>query len=194
MSSWRPRAICASPRGGDRSVIDDIEARFAKPAPAPRREAVRKPLLSPWAFAALRGGLAAVISGGVPAAASGLADAREFPHEIWARCLRRSALRRALQRPDRGQPAAPARGLARLSRGQQGRARRGRPDPDPADGAGGADADRRDRHRRRRRGLDRGSRLSRRRGGVSRGRRRGRRHQAGSMGHDADARGARRPS
>ena len=28
-------------------VTDDIEARFAKPAPAPRRDAARKPMLSP---------------------------------------------------------------------------------------------------------------------------------------------------
>ena len=77
-------------------VTGEIEPRFARAAPAPRRAAMRKPLLSPWAsqlkdmdwpmsyriaFRPLR---------------PGLADAREFPHEIWARCLRRSALRHRL--------------------------------------------------------------------------------------------------
>ncbi|WP_456835302.1 GntR family transcriptional regulator [Bradyrhizobium sp. USDA 4509] len=51
-------------------VTDDIEARFAKALPAPRRDAARKPLLSPWGVAALRYGLAAVLPGRFPAAAS----------------------------------------------------------------------------------------------------------------------------
>ncbi|MGY4477872.1 MocR-like pyridoxine biosynthesis transcription factor PdxR [Bradyrhizobium sp. USDA 3364] len=75
-------------------VTDDIEARFARPAPAPKREAARKPLLSPWALQLSDTDWPLSYQANFRPLRSGLADAREFPHEIWARCLRRSALRR----------------------------------------------------------------------------------------------------
>ena len=75
-------------------VSDDIEARFAKPVAAPRRETVRKPLLSPWALQLSDTDWPLSYQAKFRPLRSGLADAREFPHEIWARCLRRSALRR----------------------------------------------------------------------------------------------------
>ncbi|MEZ0063623.1 GntR family transcriptional regulator/MocR family aminotransferase [Bradyrhizobium elkanii] len=75
-------------------VTDDIEARFAKPALAPKREAARKPSLSPWALQLSDSDWPLSYQADFRPLRPGLADAREFPHEIWARCLRRSALRR----------------------------------------------------------------------------------------------------
>ncbi|OKO67047.1 aspartate aminotransferase, partial [Bradyrhizobium sp. NAS96.2] len=75
-------------------VSDDIEARFAKPVASPRRETARKPLLSPWALQLSDTDWPLSYQAKFRPLRSGLADAREFPHEIWARCLRRSALRR----------------------------------------------------------------------------------------------------
>ncbi|TWC06048.1 GntR family transcriptional regulator [Bradyrhizobium macuxiense] len=75
-------------------VSDDIEARFAKPGAAPKRETVRKPLLSSWALQLSDTDWPLSYQAKFRPLRSGLADAREFPHEIWARCLRRSALRR----------------------------------------------------------------------------------------------------
>ena len=83
-------------------VADDIGERFAKAAskaaskaaPAPRREAVRRPSLSPWALRLSDTDWPLSYQADFRPLRPGLADAREFPHEIWARCLRRSALRR----------------------------------------------------------------------------------------------------
>ena len=55
--------------------------------------------------------------------APGLADAREFPHEVWARCLRRAARSQACG-GNQGQPSGASRGVAQPSRGasrRQGR-------------------------------------------------------------------------
>ncbi|QPF86773.1 PLP-dependent aminotransferase family protein [Bradyrhizobium genosp. L] len=83
-------------------VADDIQQRFAKAAPAPkrapksetRRDAVRKPVLSPWAAKLSETDWPLSYQAEFRPLRPGLADAREFPHQIWARCLRRSALRR----------------------------------------------------------------------------------------------------
>ncbi|KWV57963.1 aspartate aminotransferase [Bradyrhizobium macuxiense] len=75
-------------------VTDDIEERFAKAAPVPKRDAARKPLLSPWALRLQDVDWPLSYQADFRPLRPGLADAREFPHEIWARCLRRSALRR----------------------------------------------------------------------------------------------------
>jgi GntR family transcriptional regulator/MocR family aminotransferase len=75
-------------------VTDDIEARFARAVPAPRRDAARKPQLSPWALQLSDTDWPLSYQADFRPLRPGLADAREFPHEIWARCLRRSALRR----------------------------------------------------------------------------------------------------
>ena len=75
-------------------VTDDIEERFAKAAPVPRRDAARKPLLSPWALRLKDVDWPLSYQADFRPLRPGLADAREFPHEVWARCLRRSALRR----------------------------------------------------------------------------------------------------
>ncbi|MFB9262086.1 PLP-dependent aminotransferase family protein [Bradyrhizobium erythrophlei] len=75
-------------------VIDDIEERLAGATPVPRREATRKPQLAPWALRLEDVGWPMSYQAEFRPLRAGLADAREFPHEIWARCLRRSALRR----------------------------------------------------------------------------------------------------
>ncbi|WP_407147523.1 PLP-dependent aminotransferase family protein [Bradyrhizobium sp. ORS 86] len=75
-------------------VTGDIEQRSAKAAPAPKREAARNPLLSPWALRLKDVDWPLSYQAGFRPLRPGLADAREFPHEIWARCLRRVALRR----------------------------------------------------------------------------------------------------
>ncbi|AUC95881.1 aspartate aminotransferase [Bradyrhizobium sp. SK17] len=75
-------------------VADAIETHFAKPATAPKREAARKPLLSPWALQLSEADWPLSYQAEFRPLRPGLADAREFPHEIWARCLRRGALRR----------------------------------------------------------------------------------------------------
>ena len=75
-------------------VTADIEERFARAPPAPKREAARKPLLSPWALRLKDEDWPMSYQAEFRPLRPGLADAREFPHEIWARCLRRSALRR----------------------------------------------------------------------------------------------------
>lgn len=75
-------------------VTDAIEVRFAKLATAPKREAARKPLLSPWALQLSEVDWPLSYQAEFRPLRPGLADAREFPHEIWARCLRRGALRR----------------------------------------------------------------------------------------------------
>lgn len=75
-------------------VTSDIEDRFAKAAPEPKRDAARKPLLSPWASRLKDVEWPLSYQAAFRPLRPGLADAREFPHEIWARCLRRSALRR----------------------------------------------------------------------------------------------------
>ncbi|MBR0794713.1 PLP-dependent aminotransferase family protein [Bradyrhizobium jicamae] len=75
-------------------VTDDIEERFARAEPMPKREASRKPLLSPWALQLKDVDWPLSYQADFRPLRPGLADAREFPHEIWARCLRRSALRR----------------------------------------------------------------------------------------------------
>jgi len=75
-------------------VTDDIEERFVKAALAPRREAVRKPSLSPWALRLTETDWPLSYQADFRPLRPGLADAREFPHQIWARCMRRGALRR----------------------------------------------------------------------------------------------------
>jgi len=75
-------------------VTDDIEERFARSKPAPKREASRKPLLSPWALRLRDVDWPQSYQADFRPLRPGLADAREFPHEVWARSLRRSALRR----------------------------------------------------------------------------------------------------
>ncbi len=75
-------------------VTDAIEARFAKPATAPKREAARRPSLSPWALRLSEADWPLSYQANFRPLRPGLSDAREFPHEIWARCLRRAALRR----------------------------------------------------------------------------------------------------
>ncbi|WP_229177391.1 MocR-like pyridoxine biosynthesis transcription factor PdxR [Bradyrhizobium ivorense] len=75
-------------------VTDDIEERFVRAAPAPRRDGARKPLLSPWALRLTETDWPLSYQANVRPLRPGLADTREFPHELWARCLRRSALRR----------------------------------------------------------------------------------------------------
>jgi GntR family transcriptional regulator / MocR family aminotransferase len=75
-------------------VATDIEERFARAAPAPKREFARKPLLSPWAMRLRDVDWPLSYQADFRPLRPGLADIREFPHEIWARCLRRSALRR----------------------------------------------------------------------------------------------------
>jgi len=75
-------------------VTVDIEERFARAAPMPGRAAARKPLLSPWASRLKDADWPMSYQAEFRPLRPGLADAREFPHEIWARCLRRSALRR----------------------------------------------------------------------------------------------------
>ena len=75
-------------------VTDDIEQRFAKSAPALQRAAARKPPLSPWALRLSDIDWPLSYQADFRPLRPGLADAREFPHELWARCLRRSALRR----------------------------------------------------------------------------------------------------
>ncbi|WP_426435118.1 PLP-dependent aminotransferase family protein [Bradyrhizobium genosp. P] len=75
-------------------VAADIEERFARAAPAPKRNVVRKPQLSPWAMRLRDVDWPLSYQAAFRPLRPGLADAREFPHEIWARCLRRSALRR----------------------------------------------------------------------------------------------------
>lgn len=75
-------------------VADDIQQRLAKAEPAPKREAARKPALSPWAAKLSETDWPLSYQAEFRPLRPGLADAREFPHQIWARCLRRSALRR----------------------------------------------------------------------------------------------------
>jgi GntR family transcriptional regulator/MocR family aminotransferase len=77
-----------------RPVVADIEERFAKPVPSPRRNASQKLLLSPWAERLKDMDWPMSYQAAFRPLRPGLADAREFPHEVWARCLRRSALRR----------------------------------------------------------------------------------------------------
>ncbi|MCA6121175.1 PLP-dependent aminotransferase family protein [Bradyrhizobium sp. WSM 1704] len=75
-------------------VTDNIEERFVRPAPAPRRDGGRKPLLSPWALGLAGSDWPLSYQADFRPLRPGLADVREFPHQIWARCLRRAALRR----------------------------------------------------------------------------------------------------
>lgn len=75
-------------------VTDDIEQRFAKAFAVPKRDTVRSPSLSPWAKQIADADWPLSYQADFRPLRPGLADAREFPHEIWARCLRRSALRR----------------------------------------------------------------------------------------------------
>ncbi|QOZ24699.1 PLP-dependent aminotransferase family protein [Bradyrhizobium sp. CCBAU 51753] len=75
-------------------VTDDIEERFVRAAPVPRHDGGRKPLLSPWALRLTETDWPLSYQANVRPLRPGLADTREFPHELWARCLRRSALRR----------------------------------------------------------------------------------------------------
>lgn len=89
-----------SVRRGRRPVV----AESLSPFPKPRRDRVRPHSrdfrLSTWAAQLSHANWPPVYPGRPRAFQPGLADEREFPHDIWARCLRRAAAN-ALRQKDR---------------------------------------------------------------------------------------------
>lgn len=80
-------------RGRRAAVAAHIEERLAKAAPGVTRAPLPKPSLSPWASRLAHMDWPLSYQAAFRPLRPGLADVREFPDEIWARCLRRSAAR-----------------------------------------------------------------------------------------------------
>jgi GntR family transcriptional regulator/MocR family aminotransferase len=81
-------------RGRRPVVAANIDGRLPNAGSAPRWAAVQKPKLSPWASRLAQMDWPLSYQAEFRPLRPGHADAREFPHEIWARCLRRNAARR----------------------------------------------------------------------------------------------------
>jgi len=85
-------------QGRRAAVAADIDERFGRDEPRPARMP-SKPSLSPWASRLEQMDWPLSYQAAFRPLRPGLADAREFPNEIWARCLRRSAIRRGRNQP-----------------------------------------------------------------------------------------------
>jgi GntR family transcriptional regulator / MocR family aminotransferase len=81
-------------RGRRPVVASNLDGRVSATLSAPRRFAVRKTELSPWASRLSQMDWPLSYQAAMRPFRPGHGDAREFPHEIWARCLRRNAIRR----------------------------------------------------------------------------------------------------
>jgi GntR family transcriptional regulator/MocR family aminotransferase len=71
------------------------DERFAAPRSSPARARPTKPRLSPWALRLRQTDWPMSYQAPLRPLRPGHTDAREFPNEVWARCLRRSAVRAA---------------------------------------------------------------------------------------------------
>lgn len=92
---------------GRRPVVTaGLSFESGKPASKAKKQRARLPRVSPWARDLHRVDWPPVYTGRPRALQPGLADEREFPHALWARCLRRAASR-ALRRQDQS-PNHPA--------------------------------------------------------------------------------------
>lgn len=80
-------------RGRRPVVAANLDGRVPAALSAPRRPAVRKLELSPWASRLSEMDWPLSYQAAMRPFRPGHGDAREFPHEIWARCLRRNAVR-----------------------------------------------------------------------------------------------------
>jgi GntR family transcriptional regulator / MocR family aminotransferase len=85
-------------RGRRAVVIADSDERFVA-APSMSRTSSARPLLSPWATRLTQMDWPMSYQVALRPLRPGLADAREFPHEVWARCLRRSAVHAGKREP-----------------------------------------------------------------------------------------------
>ncbi|MFK4509026.1 GntR family transcriptional regulator/MocR family aminotransferase [Bradyrhizobium daqingense] len=74
-------------------VMIDGRERIKQAGAAAAGERARKPRLSPWAAKLQRADWPMSYRGQLKPLRPGLGDFREFPNEVWARCLRRSAVR-----------------------------------------------------------------------------------------------------
>src|SRR4051794_19137126 len=80
---------------GRRPVVAAVEKMQLIAADAERRQESGPPRISRWASLITKADWHFINDGRPRPFAPGLADAREFPHEVWARCLRRAAGARA---------------------------------------------------------------------------------------------------
>lgn len=80
-------------RGRRPLIAATIDGRLSNAGSAPRQAALRRPQLSPWASRLTHMDWPLSYQAAFRPLRPGHADVREFPHEIWARCLRRSAAR-----------------------------------------------------------------------------------------------------
>ena len=80
---------------GRRPVVAAVEKMQLIAADAGRRQESSPPRISRWASLITKADWHFINDGRPRPFAPGLADAREFPHEVWARCLRRAAGARA---------------------------------------------------------------------------------------------------
>lgn len=80
-------------RGRRPVVAAVIDRRVTGTQAAPRRAAIRPPRLSPWASRLARADWPMSYQAPFRPLRPGHGDYREFPSEIWARCLRRNAAR-----------------------------------------------------------------------------------------------------
>ena len=81
-------------RGRRATVAAHIDERLTKASPGVTRAPLRRPSLSPWASRLAHMDWPLSYQAEFRPLRPGFADVREFPDEIWARCLRRSAVRR----------------------------------------------------------------------------------------------------
>lgn len=113
------------------------------------RERSGKPRLSPWALNLKQTDWPMSYQASLRPLRPGHGDFREFPDEVWARCLRRNAVRAARRELGPVNRTRLRKVLADYLATSRG-VRRRRPDHDPAERAGCVDLDCRDHHHARR--------------------------------------------
>jgi len=82
-------------RGRRPAVATQLDDCALVPDPAPRRDIVRMPGLSRWASQLVSTDWPMSYQAPMRPLRAGQGDVREFPHAVWARCLRRNVLRRS---------------------------------------------------------------------------------------------------
>ena len=99
-NNWRPKAMSAFPPGAGRRSPKACRSMAARRRRKQAASPAERLPLSPWARGLQRAIWPPVYDTRPRPFQPGLADEREFPHELWSRCLRRAA-RNALSRRDR---------------------------------------------------------------------------------------------